>query len=122
MSLRTWSSSDLRVAGFAKRLVTDVVPAAWRHPVPVGNACARGLAVAVAVIVLSSLALAQDEVTPPGFSLSGPNGSISSVTIKRGRDRLVGFHDHTIWRLHRHRNQYGRHHFNSGQLSNATLG
>jgi hypothetical protein len=91
MSLRTWSSSDLRVAGFAKRLVTDVVPAAWRHPVPVGNACARGLAVAVAVIVLSSLALAQDEVTPPGFSLSGPNGSISSVTIKRGETGSLVF-------------------------------
>ena len=76
-------SFDLRIAGFAKCLAANIVPAPRRYT--------RGLAAIAVAILLSPLTLAQDEVTPPGFSLSGPGGSTSSLTIKRGETGSLVF-------------------------------
>jgi hypothetical protein len=92
MSLRTWSSSDLRFAGFGGSLVTDVVPAArrcrWGGRV---GPRAWGPAAAFVAIAFSAIASAQGTVTPPGISLSGPGGTSSSVTIKQGETATVVF-------------------------------
>lgn len=81
--LETSISFDLSIAAFSRRLVPNIVPAPRRQ--------ARGLAAAVVAIVLGPLALAQGTVPPPGFTLSGPDGSISSLTIKRGETGSLVF-------------------------------
>lgn len=93
MSLRTWSPSHFRVAGFSgTSLVTYVVPSA-KHCPQRGrfSASARVLAAACVAIALSPIAFGQGAVPTPGISLSGPGGISSSVTIRQGETGTLVF-------------------------------